>query len=121
MYIFDIIKEYFSHLTCEYCKINFDPKDIELLQENENFWVVSINCSVCQKTVGIAVIGIENGNKISSKIERIAHGNRETDLTESEKEKFDQLPPISHDEILNFHNFLKCAGTDWHKYLNSKH
>lgn len=56
---FSLIQQYFTQLACQYCHEHFDPDGIELIREQEGFYVVSVSCNDCGKHNGVAMVRVE--------------------------------------------------------------
>ena len=103
---FNLIQEHFTQLHCPSCDLYFTKESINLIREEKDYWVVKVCCSNCKHSPGFAIVGIEFDNQITS---------TNVDL---DKLKFKDQPPISSDDVIEAHNFIKSMGSDWMKYIN---
>lgn len=100
----------FKNLCCSKCKSDFDESSIDIMrQENspeENMIVAKLTCQHCGKSFGLAFLGLGDLDvKEAQTDEDIAFAIRE------------EAPPISTDDVLDAHEFIKNLDEDWNKYL----
>lgn len=125
---FRLVQEHFSKRRCGQCDSLFLPAGIQLVREEEDYWIVRVTCLSCNQLAGIALVGIEPaGNapvappKNLPAIPAPEHIRSDlppaTPLTQRERRKFDKLGPITSDELIDLHNFLSGLGSDWMKHL----
>lgn len=105
---FKIIQEHFNTLNCPKCMKNFSNESVNLVRKEKDYWVIKVNCLECFKPVGIAIVGIESFRDFDS------------ELTSSELEKFSELPPISTNDVLDAHEFIKGLDDNWSKYIRER-
>lgn len=115
---FKLIQEHFSQLHCAYCDSYFSADGVELLREEEDYWVVRVSCAACQQPAGVAIVGIEYEEAFGKeqKIEK-PKAKPVTDLTARERKRFAQLDSISADDVLDAHSFIQDLGADWMRHL----
>lgn len=111
---FRLIQEHFSNLNCPNCDSNFSQDGIKLLKKENDFWIVKIFCNTCNTLAGIAIVGIEHLEINGSKKEI-----KNIELTDNDIKKFSGKPPITTDDVIEAHNFIKNLGSDWMKYLKN--
>ena len=95
----------FKNLCCYRCKSDFDEESIKILRQENGIFVVNLHCNVCDKNFGVAFIGSKNLN---------------AEFFDKEKTPFrmiEDLPPISKDDVLDAHKFIKDLDEHWTKYL----
>ncbi len=92
----------FENLCCSICKSDFNEKSIKVLREEKNIFVVDLFCQNCGKEFGVAFIGLSDESK----------NKYDTQLY-----IYDGLPPITKDDVLDTHDFLKDLDEHWMKYL----
>lgn len=97
------IIEYFSDLICKMCGRNFDDRSIRFLDRSGPY-VVRITCAHCMQPLGTAVIAGPRG-LVNPRIKPLPT------LSAKDKKKFSELPPISDNEVLEFHELLKKLPT----------
>jgi hypothetical protein len=120
---FSTVQEHFRKLRCSHCEARFSPEGIKLLREEKDYWVVRVHCTACDQPSGVAVVGVEfeggekmnqepNPQEFTARVTR-----RATFQTKAEEKKFQAMPPISADDMLNAHSFFQSLGADWAKHL----
>lgn len=109
---FKLIQEHFSNLNCPHCDHNFSQEGVKLLKKENDFWIVKIFCNNCNNLAGIAIVGVEHLDEENTpkEIENL-------ELTDNDIIRFNDKAPISADDVLEAHNFIKNLGSDWMKYL----
>lgn|SRR5574344_2438107 len=99
------IKKLFSNLCCSACKEDFEEESFEIIRQEHNLIVVRIVCGNCGKSFGVALLGL---NELSLK-------------NSSPFEIVETPHPISSNEVLDAHNFIKNLDEDWTKYIPQKY
>ncbi|MDD3237718.1 MAG: hypothetical protein PHV37_06430 [Candidatus Gastranaerophilales bacterium] len=103
------IKRLFSGLCCSNCKSDFDEDSIKIMREEDNLYVVQIVCRHCKKAFGLAFLGLES---IDLKPEKIKDSDLKLEILEGPA-------PISYDDVIDAHKFIKNMDTDWEKHIPS--
>lgn len=99
------IQKLFSDLCCSNCGHDFDEESIYILREEEGLFVLQVICPECQKSFGVAILGMES----------IAVKDKEDDKLALQ---IKDLPePISSDDVIEAHKFFKNLDKDWQKYI----
>ena len=111
---FKLIQEHFTQLHCNYCDSSFTHDSVKLIREEEDYWVVKVTCTSCHQSAGIAIVGIEYEEV--DIIEK-SKPKKLNELNKEEKVKFATKGPISFDDVLDAHDFIKNLGNDWMKYI----
>lgn len=93
----------FKDMCCPRCKHDFDGASVEIVREEPFLLVVKLVCQHCNKKFGIAFLGLSNLNL-----------KNEEDLILKKRE---DLPPITADDVINAHNFIKNLDEHWQQYL----
>jgi len=83
--------------------------NIKILDQEDGLWVLSVYCSSCG-TQGLIAAVVQEGN-ITEVI---------TDLTEAERERFDDSEVVGVDDVLEMHNFLKEFNGDFANLFSEK-
>lgn len=99
----------FKELCCSACKSDFDEKSVIIMREektpDEEMIVFRLACKECGKSFGVAFLGISD----------FALKNyTEDDLTLHVQEGAN---PISTDDVLDAHKFIKKLDKDWQKFI----
>lgn len=125
---FSVVQEHFRKLRCAHCGEPFTPEGVKLLREEKDYWVVRVHCTACNQPAGVAIVGVEyeGGSETKEAAPAAAAApapvNRSRGVFSSrrEEERFNSLPPISLDEVLDAHSFFSDLGDDWMKHLPKK-
>jgi hypothetical protein len=65
MEAFPFIQQFFTTLQCPHCGAHLQEQGISLIKEENEVFLVHIDCGVCESHVGVAMVGVET----------IAHGH----------------------------------------------
>lgn len=97
----------FKDLCCSKCKSDFNEDSIEIMREEDEMLVFKLVCRQCGKSFGVAFLGI-GGFELKN-------------YSEDEKAlKITGEPePISEDEVLDAHKFIKEFDTNWRKFISN--
>lgn len=101
----DKIDVLFKNLCCSRCKSDFDESSIHVLRREKEMLVINLHCNVCEKEFGIAFLGTKNINA------------EFFDYEKTPLRMIEDLPPISKDDVLDAHKFIKDLDEYWTKYL----
>lgn len=100
----------FKELCCSVCKSDFDEKSVIIMREekdpNGEMIVIKLVCQNCGKSFGIAFLGISDFELKNFK---------EDDLVLNVT---DGAGPISADDVLDAHKFIKKLDKDWQKFID---
>ena len=96
----EYMKDFISGLHCGFCGEQCLPDNIDLMEHNGDQWVFSVFCNSCKKQGYVTAI-LKKGEEPGFHPE----------LTMEELNKFGI--PVSSDEILDMHNFLKEFDGDF--------
>ncbi len=103
------LKRLFSKVNCGVCGQKYDVSNIKILDQEDGLWVLSVYCGSCG-TQGLIAAVVQEGN-ITEVI---------TDLTEAERERFDDSEVVGVDDVLEMHNFLKEFNGDFANLFSEK-
>ena len=91
---------------CSDCGHDFDEDSVFVLRE-EGLFVLQVVCPECQKSFGVAILGMKS---IAVKDEEKTDANLALQVKD--------LPePISSDDVIDAHRFIKKLDKDWQKYI----
>lgn len=100
----------FKDLCCSSCKADFTEDSVHIMREektpDEEMIVFRLACQECGKSFGVAFLGISDFE---------LKNYSEDDLILKVQDTPD---PISTDEVLDAHKFIKKLDSDWQKYLS---
>ena len=95
------IKKLFSNLCCSYCRNGFDEDSFTIKREEDGLTVVALQCSHCGKNFGLAFLGFSD-----------------IDVKDYEPLEVQEGPdPITYDDVMDAHRFIKTLDADWQKHL----
>jgi hypothetical protein len=106
---FRAAQEYFQQKTCRFCNHHYTADGIKLLREDPGSLVVKIVCNICDRALGVAIIG--------TTIETKRRTSTDLDWTKKDSLKFLDKPAITYDDVLDAHKFFQELDSDWAKYL----
>lgn len=91
----------FKNLCCSVCKEGFTDDSFIVKRDEAGLLVVNLQCQNCGKKYGIAFLGFSNINV-------------------KDEEPFEVIEgpdPISYDDVIDAHRFIKNLDENWNKYL----
>ena len=99
----------FKELCCSVCKSDFDENSVVIMRqekkEDEEMLVLRIICQKCGKSFGVAFLGISDLDLKNASEEDLAL-------------KVQKGPdPISTDDVLDAHKFIKKLDKNWQKFI----
>ena len=99
----------FKELCCSKCKADFDETSVSIMREekteDEEMIVLRLSCQECGKSFGVAFLGI-------SDFELKNYSDDELTLHVQEGAN-----PISSDDVLDAHKFIKKLDKNWQKFI----
>lgn len=102
----------FKDLCCSVCKSDFDEKSVIIMRqekkEDEEMIVLRLVCQKCGKSFGVAFLGISDLDLKNYK-----------EISEEELALKVQVgaKPISTDDVLDAHKFIKKLDKNWQKFI----
>jgi hypothetical protein len=79
MEAFPFVQQFFTTLQCPHCGAHLQEQGISLVKEENEVFLVHIDCGVCDSHVGVAMVGVETIQAGSG----AASGNKKTALTDA--------------------------------------
>lgn len=102
----------FKELCCSVCKSDFDEKSVLIMRqekkEDEEMIVLRLICQNCGKSFGVAFLGISDFEMKDYK--EIAEEDLALKVQAGAK-------PISTDDVLDAHKFIKHLDKNWQKFI----
>ena len=95
------ITKLFKNLCCSVCKEGFNEDSLIIKRDEAGLFVVNLQCQNCGKKYGIAFLGF-------------------SDINIKNEEPFEVIEgpdPISYDDVIDAHRFIKNLDENWNKYL----
>jgi hypothetical protein len=98
------LKQLISSYRCHVCRRCFERDHVRLAARHEQLWIVSVRCSLCrnQQVFWIAL----KDNHDEAILE---------DVSDSEDEEHAAMPPVTSDDVLDMHEFLRSFNGDFRK------
>lgn len=56
---FQLIRQFFTRMSCRFCEASFNQEGIHLIGRGSNYFVVALHCHECGKHNGDAAVGLE--------------------------------------------------------------
>ena len=97
----------FKELCCSQCKSDFDENSVHIMREEDEMFVFKLVCNECGKSFGVAFLGISDLELKNCDEEDLA------------LEIQDGASPISTDDVLDAHKFIKELDDNWQKYVSN--
>lgn len=94
------VKKLLSSMQCGGCGQHCEPTDVDILGHQEDVWIISVYCPSCNSR-GLVTVVIKEGEESEAASE----------LTEVEKSGFST--PVSADDVIDMHIFLKDFDGDF--------
>ena len=96
------IKRVVATIKCGVCGERYEGENVKVLGHHNDLWFLSVFCPACGGQ-GLVAAEIREGELPQPII----------DLSETEQVKFRSLGPVSSDELLDIHGFLKDFDGDF--------
>ena len=90
------IKRLVATVRCGVCGEHYDGQNVKVLGHRDALWFLNVFCPACGSQ-GLLAAAIKEGELLWPI----------TDLSETEQARFRNLGPVSADELLDIHGFLK--------------
>lgn len=96
----------FKNLCCSVCKHDFDESSFVIKRDEKGLLVANLQCNNCGKNYGIAFLGF-------SDIEVKDENNFPLEVQEGPD-------PITYDDVIDAHKFIKNLDENWSRYINKE-
>jgi hypothetical protein len=103
----ELIRQIVAHVRCAVCGHHFASSDIQVLGRRERVWAMRVNCREC-RTKGLLLAVLEGQSARSIY----------TDLEPDEWQRFKDKPPISTDDVIEFHQHISSYDGDFSEILD---
>ena len=100
------LKKLIANIECGACGELYESDNIRVLGHQEELWFLSAFCRACHTQALVAAVVREETVKVV------------TDLKEAEHAKFAEMKPVSANEVLTMHEFLKDFTGDVSEMLS---
>lgn len=95
------IKKMFKGLHCPKCKSNIEDIAVQVIRSGDDGLIVlQFMCEKCLKGFGIALLGLTD-----------------EDITKAQE---DTSPPITMDDVLDAHKYIKNLDKNWADFISQK-
>ena len=102
----EMIRQIVAHTPCAVCGSRFSVSDIRVIGRRENIWAMRVNCRECGTQALLLAV-----------INETAAQSLYTDLAPDEWERFKNRPPISTDDVIAFHQYMRAYDGDFSEIL----
>ncbi len=93
----------FENLCCSVCRSGFDEDSITIKRQEDGLLVVNLCCAKCGKNFGVAFVGL-------SDIEVKDESRLPLEVQEGPE-------PISYDDVIDAHRFIRDLDEHWREHL----
>jgi hypothetical protein len=102
------LKQLISSYRCHVCRRCFERDHVRLAARHEQLWIVSVRCSLCrnQQVFWIAL----KDNHDEAVLDDVSGGD-DAELA--------AMPPVTSDDVLDMHEFLRSFNGDFQKLFLS--
>jgi hypothetical protein len=102
-----MLRQIVARVRCAVCEHHFRANDIQVLGRRGNAWAMRVDCPTCHtRALLLAVVD-----------QRAAH-MLYSDLTPDEWARFKDRPPISTDDVIAFHKYMRAYQGDFSEILD---
>lgn len=103
-----LIKHIIANMSCAICQNRYEEDDIHIVDHQGDIWIMSIVCKQCHTRGQIFALIREHEDEMVM-----------TEMTPDEWAKFQEMPQIDSDEVLDIHQLLKNFEGDFVELLES--
>jgi len=91
----EILRHLVASIPCAVCQHHYEADDVRIVDRRNDIWIVAVRCNHCgSKGLVLAMVREERTEVVS-------------DLTPEEWTRFQEMPQIDADDVLDVHEFLK--------------
>jgi hypothetical protein len=105
-----LLKQIVSQYRCQKCRRSFEHDHVRVAARHEQLWIVSVRCGRCRTQQTFWVTLKDREQEISEW----------RDLTDAEEEQFSEMQPVTSDDVLDMHEFLKGFSGDFKGLFSRK-
>jgi hypothetical protein len=98
-----LLKQIVSQYRCQKCRRSFEHDHVRVAARHEQLWIVSVRCGRCRTQQTFWVTLKDREQEISEW----------RDLTDAEEKQFSEMHPVTSDDVLDMHEFLKGFSGDF--------
>lgn len=116
----DDVVEIAAHTQCAVCKTPYGRQGVRVLGQRGDSWIIAVTCTHCEaEGLMIATVDKEERDIVSVDQETGAKPQIMYDVTYEEWLAFQECPPISHDDVLDAHMFLRDFDGDFKRLFGT--
>lgn len=104
------VKRLIASIKCAVCGQRYEVANINILGHQQDLWFLRVFCPGC-RTQGLVAAVIKEERK----------GETLSELTPEERRHFFRSEPVSVDDMLDMHNFLKSFDGDFEELFKKTH
>ncbi len=103
-----LIQHIISNMTCAICQSRYEEDDIQVVDHRGDVWIMTIVCKRCHTRGQIFALIKEHEDEAAM-----------AEMTPDEWARFQEMPQIDSDEVLDVHHLLKNFEGDFVELLES--
>jgi len=96
------IKHLISQIRCPVCHHRYSSDDVLVIENRNDLWFMALTCPKCE-TSGLVIAVVSSQQTPPEPV---------IDLTPEERTRFEDRGPITVDDVLDFHEFLRGFSGD---------
>ena len=105
---------------CGICHHVFVPDDIHVLYRRSDMWMMVVECTECHaRNFVAAVLGDGDPSEAQLALRRLSEQGAETGI-EAAESGGRTGPPVSTDDVLDMHEFMKSFDGDFQRLFRSR-
>jgi hypothetical protein len=102
------LKQLISSYRCHVCRRCFEQDHVRLAARHEQLWIVSVRCSLCRNQQVFWIALKDNQDEAILQ-----------DVSSQEDEEFAAMAPITSDDVLDMHEFLRAFSGDFRRLFST--
>jgi hypothetical protein len=102
-----LLKQLISSFRCNVCRRTYERAQVRVAARHEQLWIVSVRCNRCRNQ---QIFWLALKEQSEDALPR--------DVTDEEEERFAALGPVSSDDLLDVHEFLRNFNGDFQKLFS---
>jgi len=103
-----LIKHIITNMSCAICQNRYEEDDIHFIDHHDDIWIMSIVCKQCHTRGQVFALIKEHDDETTM-----------AELTLDEWAKFQEMPQIDSNEVLDMHQLLKNFEGDFGELFES--
>lgn len=103
-----LLKQLVSTYRCSLCRRGYERDQVRVAARYDQLWIVSARCRGCRRQQVFCFVPNPDGDDSMLR-----------DVTAEERELFASLPPVTLDEVLDMHDFLRRFNGDFKRLFST--